>query len=101
MVKTAGATFTAAVLLFTCGCVTRPDWIEATLVTVDVSGTWEGRSTSPGGAQRTATLELQEGPKGSHWSDSSVTGLVLSKGAWVGTFSISPSAAMQVCGRAS
>jgi hypothetical protein len=53
-----GATFAAAVRLFTCGCVTRPDWIEATLMTVDVSGLWEGRSTSPGGAQRTATLEL-------------------------------------------
>ena len=71
--KTAWATFTAAVLLFACGCVTRPDWIEATLVTVDVSGLWEGRSTSRGGAQRTATLELhQEGPK--------VTGTV----SWVG-----------------
>ena len=38
MVKTVGVTFTAAVLLFTCGCGTRPDWIEATLMTVDVSG---------------------------------------------------------------
>ncbi len=105
MVKTAWATFTAAVLLFTCGCVTRPDWIEATLVTVDVSGSWEGRSTSPGGAQRTATLELhQEGPK--------VTGTVSLvgftrdgsgplEGRVGGDLSISPSAALQACGRAS
>jgi hypothetical protein len=73
IVKIAWATFAAAVRLFTCGFVTRPDWIEATLMTVDVSGLWEGRSTSPGGAQRTAILELhQEWPK--------VTGTV----SWVG-----------------
>ncbi len=40
--KTAGATLIAAALLFASGCVTRPDWIEATLVTVDVNGVWQG-----------------------------------------------------------
>jgi hypothetical protein len=40
-VKTAGATLIAAVRLFSSGC-TRPDWIDATLVTVDVTGVWQG-----------------------------------------------------------
>jgi hypothetical protein len=31
----------AALLLLTTGCA-RPDWIESTLVTADVSGTWTG-----------------------------------------------------------
>jgi hypothetical protein len=32
----------AAGLLLGSGCASRPDWIEATLVTVDVSGVWYG-----------------------------------------------------------
>jgi hypothetical protein len=31
-----------SILLVGYGCVSRPDWIEATLVTVDVSGVWSG-----------------------------------------------------------
>jgi hypothetical protein len=65
-VKTAWATLIAAVLLFSIGC-TRPDWIEATLVTVDVTGVWQGTvqgGTGPGVAIRDVTLKLQqEGPK--------------------------------------
>jgi uncharacterized protein (DUF2236 family) len=33
-------------LLLGSGCASRPDWIEATLVTVDVTGTWRGTLTS-------------------------------------------------------
>ena len=48
----------AAALACGSGCA-RPDWIEQTLVTVDVSGVWRG-------TVGTATLELalqQDGPK--------------------------------------
>jgi hypothetical protein len=53
----------AAVLAVASGCA-HSDWIEATLVTVDVTGTWSGSAASPG----TSTLELwlelvQQGPK--------------------------------------
>ena len=68
--KTAGATLIAAVLLFSSGCVTRPDWIQATLVTVDVTGVCQGTvpaaaGVTPGGNPTVrAVLELeQEGPK--------------------------------------
>jgi hypothetical protein len=46
------------------GC-TRPDWIEQTLVTVDVTGTWLGSVGGTGG-QGGASYELvleQQGPK--------------------------------------
>jgi hypothetical protein len=69
-VKTAWATLIAAVLLFSSGCVTRPDWIEATLVTADATGVWEGTVLAPVGVTPggnpvvRAVLELeQEGPK--------------------------------------
>ncbi len=65
--QTAGATLIAAVLLFSSGCVTRPDWIESTLVTVDVTGVWQGTvsgGTRAGGGGPNITLYLeQEGPK--------------------------------------
>jgi hypothetical protein len=52
-------------LLLNAGCAARPDWIQATLVTTDVTGTWRGR---PG-----VTLVLeQRGPK--------VTGRMLARG---------------------
>ena len=57
----------AAVLTLS-GCA-RPDWIEQTLVTVDVTGVWSGelrsRSTS-GGTYQSSTVSLkleQHGPK--------------------------------------
>ena len=46
------------------GCA-RPDWIEQTLVTVDVTGTWQGAvggTPGAGGASYKFVLE-QEGPK--------------------------------------
>jgi hypothetical protein len=62
-VKTAGAILIAAVMLLSSGCVTRPDWIEATLVTVDVNGVWQGRETSRGiGRPVTFELHQKEGP---------------------------------------
>jgi hypothetical protein len=38
---------TLALLTEACGCA-RPDWIQSTLVTVDVSGTWVGTLTGGG-----------------------------------------------------
>jgi hypothetical protein len=51
----------AATLLLVSGCA-KTDWIDRTLVTVDVSGTWYG--TSPGSpVSREIRLELeQQGP---------------------------------------
>ncbi len=40
-----------------CGCA-RPDWIESTLVTVDVSGTWTG--SWQGSYPQSVTLTLQQ-----------------------------------------
>jgi hypothetical protein len=62
-------------LLTAAGCV-RPDWIEQTLVTVDVTGTWRGNyksSTVFTGGDVELTL-MQKGPK--------VTGQ-MSGGQWV------------------
>ncbi len=61
----------AAVLLLSPGCVKQPDWIETTLVTVDVTGVWEGTVPvgDPGAVPlRTGHIRLlfdleQEGPK--------------------------------------
>jgi hypothetical protein len=55
----------AAALAAGVGCTTPPDWIERTLVTVDVTGTWYGASTLMSGATYpTLFLDLrQEGPK--------------------------------------
>src|SRR5262249_56344600 len=40
------------------GC-TRPDWIQSTLVTVDVSGSWQGNVTRPAGAYCPRLIQLQ------------------------------------------
>jgi hypothetical protein len=54
----------AAALAFASGCA-KTDWIDRTLVTVDVTGTWYGRSAGGVGAgQRDVFLELkQEGSR--------------------------------------
>jgi hypothetical protein len=62
-VKTAWATLLAAVLVFCGGCVTRPDWIQATLVTADVTGVWTGRGTGRTRGGRPTFNLHQEGPK--------------------------------------
>jgi hypothetical protein len=59
----------ATMLLLSAGCAARPDWIEATLVTTDVTGVWHGVAGPPGSITLTLVLE-QRGPK--------VTGRVLS-----------------------
>jgi hypothetical protein len=51
------------VLLIVSGCAQRADWVEGTLVTVDVAGAWKGRLTGgrlSGEMQMTLT---QRGPK--------------------------------------
>ena len=40
--KTAWAPLIAGLLMLGVGCVKQPDWIESTLVTVDVTGVWFG-----------------------------------------------------------
>jgi hypothetical protein len=63
-VKTGWATLLAAILVFCGGCVTKPDWIQSTLVTADVSGVWQGRATGQFAAARYAEFNLRpEGPK--------------------------------------
>jgi hypothetical protein len=46
----------AAGLLLGSGCASRPDWIEATLVTVDVTGRWHGTWIRAGGGGSDSTL---------------------------------------------
>ncbi len=55
----------AAALAIGVGCTTPSDWIERTLVTVDVTGTWYGASPVRGqGGYPDLWLDLQqEGPK--------------------------------------
>jgi hypothetical protein len=57
----------AALLVLNPGCVKQPDWIETTLVTVDVTGVWEGTVGTGGRAtlpDTRAILDLeQEGPR--------------------------------------
>ena len=55
----------AGTLAIDSGCATPPDWIERTLVTVDVTGTWQGASPiKVGPGYPDLWLELQqEGPK--------------------------------------
>jgi len=66
-----------AVLVFGSGCA-RKDWIEQTLVTVDVTGVWIG-SVGVGNVAREIRLELeQQGPK--------VTGYVRRLGAGMGAY---------------
>jgi len=61
--KTVGVILMAAVLATGSGCA-RPDWIERTLVTVDVTGVWSGVMARGGPTSFDITIDLkQEGPK--------------------------------------
>jgi hypothetical protein len=64
--KTITSVILVLALAFGSGCA-RPDWIERTLVTVDVTGVWSGqslRAVAAGGTFAELTLDLQqEGPK--------------------------------------
>src|SRR5262245_11594232 len=51
-----------AMLLLDAGCAKRQDWIQATLVTADVSGTWHGVAGSSFPYTVTLLLE-QQGPR--------------------------------------
>jgi len=51
-----------AALVCGAGCA-RPDWIEQTLVTVDVTGTWQGSVVHPAGSSLLEFTLEQQGPK--------------------------------------
>ena len=56
--------FLAAAFMFASGCVKQQDWIDRTLVTVDVTGVWRGVMTCCGGNSVAWDLTLQQvGPK--------------------------------------
>ena len=56
---------TAATLIFTSGCA-KTDWIDRTLVTVDVTGTWNGIvGGSASGGRSSVDLYLELEQKGS------------------------------------
>jgi hypothetical protein len=64
---------TLTALMCVSGCTTPPDWIERTLVTVDVTGSWYGSSLQAsgagGGSYAAFWLDLQQaGPKARGWS---------------------------------
>ena len=52
-------------LLIASGCAQRADWIQGTLVTVDVTGVWRGRAyTTVGGGGGAMQMSLeQRGPR--------------------------------------
>ena len=63
--KIMGGMLLAAVLWIGSGC-THPDWIDRTLVTVDVSGTWHGWASVANVAGNSPEMWLvlkQEGPR--------------------------------------
>jgi hypothetical protein len=45
------------------GCTAHPDWIERTLVTVDVTGVWSGAISQGGSYVEVSMVLKQEGPK--------------------------------------
>jgi hypothetical protein len=61
-VKTIAGVLMLAALICGSGCA-RTDWIERTLVTVDVTGTWNG--SIPGGSNATGDLLLELEQQGS------------------------------------
>jgi hypothetical protein len=64
--KTIGWILSAAALAIGSGCTTPPDWIQRTLVTVDVTGHWHGATLAGSGTQFKPEVWLdlqQEGPK--------------------------------------
>jgi hypothetical protein len=45
-------------LLIASGCARSSDWIESTLVTVDVTGVWQGNASRAGGATASVPIVL-------------------------------------------
>jgi hypothetical protein len=85
--KTIARVLLGAMLACGAGCATPPDWIERTLVTVDVTGTWYGASSVKAGAgYPTLWLELQqEGPKAKGSTRATTGGTALLAGPIEGT----------------
>jgi hypothetical protein len=55
-----------ALLLLIPGCAQKSDWVEGTLVTVDVTGVWKGRLVSGVSGGTSGDMEMtltQRGPK--------------------------------------
>jgi len=58
----------AAAFELASGCVKQQDWIDRTLVTVDVTGVWEGTQTTGTGVVVPIVLDLkQKGAKVTGW----------------------------------
>ena len=58
----------AAAFELASGCVKQQDWIDRTLVTVDVTGVWEGTQTTGTGEVVPIVLDLkQKGAKVTGW----------------------------------
>ena len=55
--------FVATALVFVSGCAVQKDWIDRTLVTVDVTGVWEGTFAGTGGSGGVRFVLQQQGPK--------------------------------------
>jgi hypothetical protein len=92
--KTIVGVLIAATLAVGSGCA-KTDWIERTLVTVDVTGTWSGRSAGTS-ANREFFLELSKRDQGSrglcesHRADLLwAPGRALSMAPWLATCSAS------------
>src|SRR5262249_37600633 len=67
----------AAALVFASGCVKQQDWIDRTLVTVDVTGVWDGKQVGTNWARDIVVALQQQGPK--------VTGEIMNLGTGEGT----------------
>jgi len=53
----------AAAVVFVSGCAVQKDWIDRTLVTVDVTGVWEGTFTGTNGSGGVRFVLQQQGAK--------------------------------------
>ena len=64
--KTIGTILAAVTMMCASGCTTHPDWIDRTLVTVDVTGTWHGWAIVSNVGSNSPEMWLvlkQEGPR--------------------------------------
>ena len=55
----------AIAVAFVFGSCARQDWIDRTLVTVDVTGTWQGRTAAPGAGLVVGDMYLDVAQQGS------------------------------------
>jgi hypothetical protein len=75
------------ILLFAAGCA-RADWIENTLVTVDVTGVWSGTYASSAGTSGAVELVLKQ-------VGANVTGTITMKGLGFGSIGLAENVAIQ------